>query len=98
MNYLEKPELIIEYPGMTTKTLTAFMAERLRQLREERRLTQKEVGAVIGVSNTALSNREAGDTPLTPEEILIFSHYFGVSCAFFFGEGGPQAKELTPQE
>lgn len=65
----------IEY---AEKDLAKFMGDRLRNLRESRRLTQKEVGFVIGVSNTALSNREIGGTAITVREIQIFSKYFGV--------------------
>ncbi len=59
--------------------------ERLRNLREEKNLSQKEVAAVIGRTNRSVSNYENGTNYPNPEIIELLAGLFGVSVSFLTG-------------
>lgn len=60
--------------------------ERLRQLREERNLTQKALAGVIGVSPRMVSFYESGTHFPREEGILLkLAQFFGVSTDYLLG-------------
>lgn len=52
---------------------------RLRALRTQRRYSQKEVGALVGLSQNAVSNLETGHTRLSLDLAVALAAVFGVS-------------------
>lgn len=55
------------------------MGERIRGLREGRRLTQDQMGEIVGVSGAAISQWESGATRnIRPENFLRFCAYFSI--------------------
>lgn len=60
-------------------------AKRLRELRKNKGVGQKEVGAVIGVSDSSIRKYEAGDRTPTPEAITTLASYFGVTTDYLLG-------------
>ena len=74
--------------------------ERLRQLREERNLTQKALAGVIGVSPRMVSFYESGAHFPREEGILLkLAEYFGVSTDYLLGRTtlrtGQQLQKLS---
>lgn len=67
---------------MTSKIL---FPERLSALRKERRLTQKELGEVFGLSAKAISTMENGERGTTIEKLIAISDYFNVSSDYLLG-------------
>ena len=73
---------------------------RLRELREERNITQKTLGGIIGVSPRMVSFYESGAHFPRDESILLkLADYFGVSTDYLlgvfrssFGGRAPQAQ------
>lgn len=62
------------------------MYQRLKDLREDRDLTQKEVSELIGKSRSGYSNYESGACDL-PTDILIFlAEYYNTSTDYLLGE------------
>ena len=60
---------------MDTKKIGLFLAE----LRKEKKLTQQELGDIIGVTNKTVSRWENG-TYLPPVEALVLlSNYYNIS-------------------
>lgn len=55
---------------------------RLRELREDRDLTQKDVGSALGISNTAISNYETGFREMSLELLCTFASYYGVTTDY----------------
>lgn len=53
--------------------------ERLKELRKEKKMTQKEFSESIGISRTYYSNIENGTMPLTPQIIDMICFKFKVS-------------------
>ena len=61
-------------------------SSRLRELRTENRLGQKEVGASLNVSDSSIRKYESGDRTPTPDAIKKLSKLFAVSTDYLLGE------------
>lgn len=59
--------------------------KRLRELRIQRNLTQKQLGAIVGVKNSIISFYENGDRMPSPEIIIMLSNCLHVSCDYLMG-------------
>lgn len=58
---------------------------RLKDLREDRDLTQKEVGRVVGVAPNSLANYENEKRALNPDLIDKFCDFYGVTADYLLG-------------
>jgi transcriptional regulator with XRE-family HTH domain len=67
------------------------MGDRIRTLRNSRRLSQEEMGKIVGVSGASISQWESGATTgIRPENYLRFCAYFAVDPYWLcFGDEGP---------
>jgi transcriptional regulator with XRE-family HTH domain len=76
--------------------------DRLKALRKHLKLTQGDFAKRIGLSDSALSRIETGDTPLTDQNMLLICTFFGVNDTWlregrgkWFNENAiPGAKDL----
>ena len=59
--------------------------ERMRNLREDRDLTQKEVGQIINKSQQGYSHIEEGRAELKVEDLIRLCKFYGVSADYFIG-------------
>lgn len=59
---------------------------RIKQLREERGMTQPELGRVLNVQGAAMSKYENEKIPLTTETIKKLAEFFGVSIDYLLGK------------
>lgn len=57
----------------------------MRNLREDRDLTQKEVGAIINKSQQGYSHIEDGRAELKIDDLIKLCRYYGVSADYFIG-------------
>jgi transcriptional regulator with XRE-family HTH domain len=57
---------------------------RLRLLREERKLTQKEVAKVLDIDYTTVSKHESGDRGLSPEDVRKYAALYKVESYELF--------------
>ena len=57
----------------------------MRNLREDRDLTQKEVAAVINKSQQGYSHIEDGRAELKIEDLIKLCKFYGVSADYFIG-------------
>ncbi len=58
---------------------------RMRNLREDRDLTQREVAAVINKSQQGYSHIEEGRAELKIEDLIKLCQFYGVSADYFIG-------------
>ena len=63
----------------------ATFAERLRELRKIKDVGQKEVGAIIGLSESSIGKYEAGKQTPDPTAIIKLADYFSVSVDYLLG-------------
>ena len=63
------------------------LSGRLKALRSEFGVTQIELGKMLGINNTTLSDYERNDT-LDPSMVILsrLSNYFDVSISYLIGE------------
>ena len=59
--------------------------ERMRALREDRDLTQREVAKVINKSQQGYSHIEDGRAELKIDDLIKLCKYYGVSADYFIG-------------
>ena len=64
---------------------------RLRDLREDRDLKQKEIAAILNVSQNTYSQYETGKITLTAEVLLTLSDFYGVSADYLLGKTDNEA-------
>lgn len=62
-----------------------MFADKLKKLRNERGLTQKELAQVINVSTSAVSQYERGKASPGRENLILLAEYFGVTVAYLEG-------------
>ena len=58
------------------------MENRIRDLREDRDLAQREVAAAIGITQRKYSYLETGTQPLTDELLTRLADFYGVSIDY----------------
>ena len=59
--------------------------DRLKQLRKQAKLQQKELGEQIGLSANAISMMETGNRETSCEKLVILAEYFHVSTDYLLG-------------
>lgn len=57
----------------------------IKQLREEKGLSQTDMALIIGINNSVLSRIESGKRPVEDTEIIKFAEYFRVSTDYLLG-------------
>lgn len=67
---------------------------RLKELRQEKKLTQEELSRDIGVHYRTLQNWENGESQIKPEKIQQLADYFGVSVGYLLGYE-PESEQVS---
>lgn len=62
------------------------MYPRLRDLREDRDLTQKQVAELLNMSQTGYSKYETGENDVPTSVLIRLSRFYGVSIDYLLGE------------
>ena len=62
-----------------------MIGTRIKELREERRISQKELAAAIFMGTTAINNYENGHRTPDAETVIRFARFFNVSSDFLLG-------------
>ena len=66
--------------------------ERIRNLREDRDLTQTEIAEILNCSQRIYSNYERGDVDIPTEILIALAHYLNTSIDYLLG----RTDERTP--
>lgn len=72
----------------------AHIGELLAELRQDRGLTQKELGKILCVSPGTISNYENGVHIPDPEKLIILADYFHVTTDYLLGR---TTSDVSPQ-
>ena len=59
--------------------------KRIRELREKKRITQKELAAARKMTQSAIAKQESGATAIGEEGLCWYADYFGVSADYLLG-------------
>ena len=60
-------------------------AERLRELRKERHVTQKDMGEILGIQLRSYQRYESGDRRPDYEKLVALADYFDVTTDYLLG-------------
>lgn len=62
-----------------------IFAFRVKKLRKQRRLSQKELGEAIGLTAKSICTIEAGTRVTTIEKLILLAQFFEVSTDYLLG-------------
>ncbi len=62
-----------------------MLPRRLRELREQKQMTQEELGKIFGVDRATISRYETGTRDPDPELLRKFADFFGVTTDYLLG-------------
>ncbi len=68
------------------KEITKFTGNRIREMRREKKVTQEELGELLGYSPMGISHFENGIRDLKLTDVEKLAKYFGVEMSYFFPE------------
>ena len=60
-------------------------AKRLKELREERNLYQKDLAKILGYSQAGIAKWETGDREPSLDDLMRIADYFGVMTDYLLG-------------
>lgn len=66
------------------------MPNRIRQLRKQKGITMKQLGSVVGLAESTISQYENGKREPDNETLLRFGEFFGVTVGYLLGVDEPQ--------
>jgi len=75
-----------------------ILMNKLKQLREERRLTQEKLSNAVGIDRTTISKVESGERELTLDHLQRLSKYFEVSYDYLLGKSQERKNKYTVTE
>lgn len=61
-------------------------AHRLKELREEKGVTQQDIGKLVNTSKMAISHWEKGHSEPSIAQLISLSNYFGVTVDYLVGK------------
>jgi len=62
-----------------------IFGERIRKLRTQNKLTQKQLGEVVGLTHKSISTIESGICATTLEKLVALAKFFNVSTDYLLG-------------
>lgn len=63
--------------------------QRLKELRNQRGLTQSQIGELLGVSCVTIARYEAGEREPSNAKLTTLANYFGVTVDYLMGRDEP---------
>ena len=76
----------------------ATTAERIKQLRKKKGISQSELAEVIGVKNNTVSTWERGTRKPDFEALNLLSNYFEVSFEYILGSSDKEEARVKPTQ
>lgn len=79
--------------------MAIFFGEKIKSARKNSNLTQKELGDIVGVSNTVISNWEKDINKPDPDSIELLCGALNVSPNYLlsYNEKNPPTEQVAPQ-
>ena len=76
----------------------ATTAERIKQLRKKKGISQSELAELIGVKNNTVSTWERGTRKPDFEALNLLSNYFEVSFEYILGSSDKEETRVKPTQ
>ena len=68
------------------KVTMATFKDRLKDLRNERNLSQQELGKIVNMSKMAISHWESGHSEPSISQLILLSDFFEVTVDYLIGK------------
>ena len=75
-----------------------YLSKNIKYLRIQRKLTQEDVGKIVGKGRSLISAWESDDRDITTEDIIKLSEYFNVSMDDLVGKNLQLNNNNPPDE
>ena len=62
-----------------------MFCQRLKDLRDDKDLSQEEIGKILGIQQTVYSRYERGSQPLPIKHLLALADFYGTSTDYILG-------------
>lgn len=72
-----------------------MIAEKIKSLREARKITQSELARQLGITRNGVNSWEQGLSTPSPASIVELAKFFGVSTDYLLGVSSSQAVDAT---
>ena len=69
------------------------MYKRIRDMREDKDLTQKKLADMLGMSQTGYSKYETGENDIPTSILIKLSRFYNVSVDYLLGESNDPARK-----
>ena len=73
------------------------MYRRIRELREDRDMTQKQVAQVLGMSQTGYSKYETGENDIPTQILIKLADFYETSTDYLLGRTDERTHKGEPQ-
>lgn len=80
---------------MQKEELQKYMGDKIRKYRQERKMTQRELGQLLGLKHNTVSGVERGIASFDCNTIFKLANIFDVSADDFFP---PLEREISPRD
>jgi len=74
------------------------VSDRIVELRNNQRLSQKELAQRLKIDRSVLSRIEGGTRPIRDDELKLFADYFNVSADYLLERATPRAHPLSAEQ
>ena len=81
-----------------TRKIMAITAERIKQLRKKKGISQSELAELIGVKTNTVSTWERGTRKPDFEALNLLSNYFEVSFEYILGSSDKEEARVVPTQ
>lgn len=71
--------------GVVVKSKLEVFAARLRALRKEKNMTQRQMGDLMGITERNYQRWESGEVNASGAALIFLGDYFGVSTDYLLG-------------
>jgi len=82
---------------LLVKELRPMDGKRLRKLRNEKKLTQSELGKIINVSKVSISGYESGDRTPDTDNLRRLADYFEVTSDYLLGREDKRIESMDEE-
>jgi len=72
-----------------------LFGDRLKQMRLEKDVQQKEIALLLGITKSTMSLYEAGKVKVPPDKLQKLAEFFGTTTDYLLGKDPIKPEELT---
>ena len=72
------------------------MYQRIRDLREDKDMTQTQIAKILGMSQTGYSKYETGENDIPTSILIALANFYGTSIDYLLGQTNKKERNKWP--